>query len=270
MVATRSITGGVARSLEALERVNGYVARHGLRHGLDLARRARPGAPGVLDVEWEGYPRPFRIRLDGGSDIVTFDEVIVDECYTLPFDASPTRIVDAGANIGLTSAFLARRYPDATIVALEPDPANFALLERNLAPFPNVHPHRAALWTSTGTVRLGDPNTGPRGYRVDETTSRGFEVDAFDLPTIMDMHDMDRIDLLKIDVEGAEVELFSDASSWIDRVDAIAIELHDRFRPGCSRAFFGAVGDFGDEWLRGETTFVRRTTDLSRSSPTPR
>lgn len=77
---------------------------------------------------------------------------------------------------------------------------------------------------------------------------------------IMERFNLDRIDLLKVDIEGAEKEVFSDSDAvkWIDAVDAIEVELHDRFRPGCSRAFFSRVGDFKIEHSRGMNTFVAR------------
>jgi hypothetical protein len=66
------------------------------------------------------------------------------------------------------------------------------------------------------------------------------------------------IDLLKVDIEGAEVEVFSTASTWIDRTEAICIELHDRFRAGCAGAFLSAVGDFPDRIGSGEYLLVAR------------
>jgi hypothetical protein len=74
----------------------------------------------------------------------------------------------------------------------------------------------------------------------------------------MEDYKVDRVNLLKLDIEGSEKEVFSNARPWIDRVDAISIELHDRFRPGCSRAFFGAVADFPTELRRGEKILVIR------------
>ena len=71
---------------------------------------------------------------------------------------------------------------------------------------------------------------------------------------------LDHVDLLKLDVEGAEIELFSDCSGWIDSVDAIVTELHDWFRPGCTRAFYAAVTDFPLERRNGENVFVSRVS----------
>jgi hypothetical protein len=68
----------------------------------------------------------------------------------------------------------------------------------------------------------------------------------------------DRLDLLKIDIEGGEVEVFDAARSWIDRVDVLVAELHDRLRRGCSRAFYTATAGFPHETYRGENVFVWR------------
>jgi hypothetical protein len=71
---------------------------------------------------------------------------------------------------------------------------------------------------------------------------------------------LDRIDLLKIDVEGSEKEIFADSKSWISAVDAICVEFHDRFKPGCCRSFFGAVEEFPIElWSAKDVAMVART-----------
>jgi hypothetical protein len=77
---------------------------------------------------------------------------------------------------------------------------------------------------------------------------------------VIEKYRLDRVNLFKIDIEGAEYEVFSDpeSSEWIASVDAIAIELHDRFRPGCSRAFFSRVGELTIEKTMGTNTFVAR------------
>ena len=84
-------------------------------------------------------------------------------------------------------------------------------------------------------------------------------VHAITVPDILHRLNADRIDLLKIDIEGSELQLFSRGSEkWLSRVDFIVIELHDRFVSGCSRAFYSALASwqFSQE-LRGENVFVR-------------
>jgi len=78
------------------------------------------------------------------------------------------------------------------------------------------------------------------------------------IPGLMSQYGLTRIDLLKLDIEGAEKELFAAASDWIDKVDAIAIELHDRFKRGCSQAFYNATASFPYEVHKGELVFLFR------------
>ncbi len=216
----------------------------------------------LSEVSWPGYLEPFLIR---SGDWQTFFHVIADDGYDFPYVGDASTIIDAGANVGFASIWYATRFPKAKIVALEPDSANFALLQRNVAAYANITPVRGALWKENGSIVLTDPGVGPDGYRTAsasdvpaEAQSLG-EVDAYTVDALMDRFGFDHVDILKVDVEGAEVEVFERPQPWMWKIGAIAIELHDRFRSGCSRAFYRATeGQFGFEQIRGEDTFVRR------------
>src|SRR4029453_16016552 len=75
---------------------------------------------------------------------------------------------------------------------------------------------------------------------------------------LMRQYGWDYIDLLKIDIEGAEKEVFETSASWIGKVGIIVVELHDRSKAGCSRSVYAAVKGFELEWCKGETTFFVR------------
>ena len=77
-------------------------------------------------------------------------------------------------------------------------------------------------------------------------------VPCLSLADLISEYDLGWIDLLKVDIEGAEKEVFSSPSEWIGSVGAIAIELHDRFKTGCARSFYAAVSDFPVEQTMGE------------------
>ncbi len=194
------------------------------------------------------------------TDVTTFRQVILFEEYALDSREPPEVIVDAGANVGLASAYFALRYPSARIVAIEPATENFRLLQENVAAFPNVRAVQAALWNEDTEIDLLDPGLGASGFvtgagAVGEHRER---VAALTLGSILDRFDLDRVDLLKVDIEGAELEVFQDAAAWIDRVDAIAIELHDRIKPGCEQVFRNATKAFDQSWQQGENTFCTR------------
>jgi FkbM family methyltransferase len=244
-----------------------YARCFGTARGLATLGMVRcwPGSRGrLVDVPVPGSARSLQVRL-GTSDINVFVHIYRWGEYAWEFAESPRVIVDAGAYTGLSTAYFAMRYPAAKIIAIEPDEANFQLLQRNTAAFANVQAVRAALWVESGSVALADPGYGPWGLQVDGPTGTSTQVPAITMDEVLRDHQLDTIDLLKVDIEGSEKELFAAADSWIGRVDAICLELHDRFKPGCSRAFYRAVEGFGTEFRLGEDVLVLR--DESRLAP---
>ncbi len=182
---------------------------------------------------------------------------------------APKTILDAGAYTGLSTVYFAMRYPGAKIIAIEPSEENFALLTRNVSKLENVHAINAALWSESSSLVLTDPGRDYWGLTVQESDAHASpgrtdslvpnsKVDALTISDLIDDYEVDRVNLLKLDIEGSEKEVFSNARPWIDRVDAISVELHDRFKPGCTRAFYDAVADFPIELRRGEKILVIR------------
>jgi FkbM family methyltransferase len=159
----------------------------------------------------------------------------------------------------MAAIYFSRRFPDAKIVALEPEASNFAALLRNARPYPQIVPIRAALWNRDGEISISepDPATGAEGKWAFVThEGPGVRVPAITMSTLMKQMQMPSIDLLKLDIEGAEVEVF-EACDWMDKIRCMMIELHDRFKPGCSEAVKSAAHGFA-RLERGETTiFVR-------------
>lgn len=242
-----------------------YVGVFGLTTGVWYALRDMPRASGEVTLQWPGYAHPFRIRF-GGSDLRTFLHVIVDRGYELPWDISPKVIIDGGANVGYSAAYFANRYPDSLVIAIEPDAENFRLLRENTRGYAGVRPLRAALWGHAGKVNLVDPGHGPWGFRIQEGKGSAVpggggvdDVAAVDVPTLLRDFGVDSIDFLKLDVEGSEREIFQHSEAWIGKVSAIAVELHDRFQPGCTEAFEVATTGFTHRSERGEDVFVART-----------
>jgi FkbM family methyltransferase len=194
------------------------------------------------------------------TDLSLFEEIIINAEYALEPSEPPSVIIDAGANIGLTSVFFANRFPTARIIAVEPEPANFELLKKNVAYYPNVTPLRAALWKEDGNVTLFDPGSGSWGFQTREQRdgeSGTGSVPSMSIATLMARCSLQWIDLLKVDIEGAEKEVFERAEAWIERVGILMIELHDRDKAGCTASVRSATRNFDLAWSRGETTVLR-------------
>jgi FkbM family methyltransferase len=143
-------------------------------------------------------------------------------------------IIDAGANIGASSVFFAGQCPDALVVALEPEVANYQLLVANTAGLP-VLPLPCALAAESGQCLLQDPGDGEWAYRTQVLEASSNEAGAISTVSIDDILDAHRNEcfpfIVKIDIEGAESEVFSGAADWVEQVPLIIVEPHDWMLP---------------------------------------
>jgi FkbM family methyltransferase len=144
-------------------------------------------------------------------------------------------IVDAGANIGTASLYFATNMPSAAIIAVEPDSDNFHLLSLNVDGL-NVTPIHAAVSSTTGRTRVVDPGLGHWGYRTehpspDECGETGMVPRITMNQIFQDFGDSSFPLIVKIDIEGAERDLFSANTEWVTRTPLIIIELHDWMVP---------------------------------------
>src|SRR6267142_5355934 len=177
------------------------------------------------------------ILRETGTDVLTFDEVLVEQVYksVLPYLRECDYVVDLGANIGLTSLYFANCYPGCRVVAVEPNPSTYDVLCANLSELVKAGrctTLKAAIWGSE-TVLIADQPKNPEHYSAFATrktsgpVSFGDEISGMPLKQIMAEAGLERIDLLKVDVEGAEVELFKGDLEWLRSVKCIAIEFHE-------------------------------------------
>ena len=206
-----------------------------------------------------GHKSPFTLRTST-ADVAVFRQVFVDREYDHAMLAGihPKQIIDAGAHIGSVSILFAVRFPDARIIAIEPDPKNFELLKLNTKCYENIIPINAALWCEDTQVGLSNPDGTSWAFRVDEGNKTG-NVKAVTLSTLLNEFGILKVDILKMDVEGAEKEIFENtASDWLPRVRILCIELHDRIRPGAARAVYSKAVAFPFfKESRGELDFLQ-------------
>lgn len=221
---------------------------------------------GETHISLPDYPEKIIVR-QGTSDIEVFEKVLVNEEYQSHLN-QPETIVDLGANVGYASIFFAVRYPESQIIAVEPEPSNFAQLQRNIAAYPNITAIQKAVWPSSEPVRIGDQTAEKWQFQIEQAQpGDGGLVETVTMPELITRFEKKAIDILKIDIESAEKQLFeSNASTWLDSVNLIIIELHDNLQSGCSQAFYGALAnrDF-DQYIVGENVFVALDLSYPRS-----
>lgn len=174
----------------------------------------------------------------GSSDLQVLGQIFVHREY-LPLDhldpAGIDVVIDCGANVGYSSAWFLNRFPGCRVIAIEPDPGNFRLLEKNLEPYgERVRTKQAAVWSRPTTLsfREDDYRDGKEWSRqvveASDSESKADEIEAIDLDSLFDELDPESRVLLKMDIEGAEcVVLTGCAQSWLPRVAVLVLELHD-------------------------------------------
>lgn len=228
--------------------------------------------PSYFTIKRPDCRYPFQVRILS-SDIPTCREVFINQDYDFMTAGQPKVIVDAGANIGLAAIYFANKYSDATIIAIEPENSNFELLEKNVRPYPGIIPVQAALWHVNEDINVIDAGYGKWGFMTEMKNSQEklpgsicHAVAGMTVDRIMRDYALEKIDILKVDIEGAEREVFSSTSAWLDKVDAIIIELHDRMKAGCSRSFYLGTSGFDNEWRRGENMYVSRRNALKSAT----
>lgn len=184
----------------------------------------------------------------GTTDAKTMMTIFVDNEYDLPYVEDARFIIDGGANVGYSAHWFAKRFPGALILAVEAEQANYELLTMNATanPASNIIPIHAALWNKMETVHIANPDAGAWAFQVQEGGSNEGQVQGMTVDHLLDVYGRDkgllRVDILKLNIEGGEKELFeSNTESWLSQVDTIVIELHDWIRQGCSAAVMKAT-----------------------------
>ena len=174
-----------------------------------------------------GRPHDLWLRTVGG-DVFVLHEVFGSGCYDPPTGLpTPRTIVDLGANVGLTTLYFASKAPGARFICVEPAPSNAELLRRNVRVLPQVVIVQAAVAKTSGTVAFDD--TRPT-WGGGITCGGGIRVAAISIDDlIMHYAPEGMIDLLKMDIEGAEADVLSGPMHWLDRVSCIVAELHPPF-----------------------------------------
>jgi FkbM family methyltransferase len=176
----------------------------------------------------------------GTSDVAVWNQVVREQQYApvvRAISATAARevetILDLGANIGLTAAYFGAIYPKARILAVEPDPENFRLLKRNTQTLGDrVRVEQAAFWPRHepliwSSKRFRDGREWSRA--VEGTANRGDSINVITPAEALTHLGAERVDLAKIDIEGAEAAFFAteeDTRGLLALADVLAIELH--------------------------------------------
>ena len=159
----------------------------------------------------------------------------------------PRLIVNLGANVGYASAYFLTRFPSCRLIAVEPDPDNFTMLTAAIAPYgERAKAIQGAIWPLNEKLQVH--KQGILGREWGRTVSPGpGDVKAITMDDILNLANGKRIDIIKIDIQGAERQLFSHHTRWLDYIDNMVIELHsDECREIFLRATDGRIAQISE------------------------
>ena len=163
--------------------------------------------------------------IEDRNDISILEEVFLNEEYALDI-SPPENVLDLGANFGAASIYFALKWPDAQIVAVEPNPVIFERLARNTAAYSNITCFRYAAGGADGTATfsVGDSHVGSSFVKRSDG-ARSIDVQVRSLSSIMAEAGIEHVDVLKFDIEGAEEFVFADRQA-LRKVGVLVGEVH--------------------------------------------
>jgi FkbM family methyltransferase len=212
----------------------------------------------ICKVRIKSVPHPLYVRARSTDCTMVLSIFLDGGEYPIFNQYEPSFIIDAGANVGFTTVFFKLHYPKATIVAIEPDEDNCRMYELNTRGYSDVHLMKAGLGPDANHyLTIKDASVAPCAYQLQDTEN-GNGIPEITIPEICKQFDKNRIDILKLDIEGSESALFSRNAQWITSVENIFMELHEGAAPGASQKLLGVVKTDFILGFRGENLIFTR------------
>ncbi|MFN4913469.1 MAG: FkbM family methyltransferase [Bacteroidota bacterium] len=191
------------------------------------------------------YQSDIYIR-DKFADKYTFKQVFLEDQYNFKFPLTPSTMLDGGANIGLASVYFAHRFPNTKIVAVEPNEENFKMILKNTVNYPNVFAKQGGIWNDNKRLAIIDKAAYDNSFMVTEVAENTSDsLPAFSIHSIMQEQGWSTLDVLKLDIEGSEKEVFEkNVEEWLPHTRMLIIEVHDNMRKGAAKSVFAAISKY--------------------------
>jgi FkbM family methyltransferase len=175
---------------------------------------------------YNGHPIYY---MSPGEFLHAADEIFEREIYRIEFSNPCPVIIDCGANIGMSVVYFKKIAPQANIIAYEPDTVNFEFLQKNTVHLSNVKNVQAALWINNDNLEFEDVSA--QGSKISSggigSDKKIKIVEGVRLKDVLE--GQTDIDLLKVDIEGAEYEVIKDCRNSLTHVRNIFLEYHGTF-----------------------------------------
>lgn len=218
-----------------------------------------------------GHPLYFRC---GSTDVANMAQIFRYDSYGFPMRSAPLRILDLGAYVGYAAVYLARRFPEAEVLCVEPSLSSYRLLTLNTTPYRRISRLNAAVWHHATRLGVAARYYGDWGTQLqDHLPDANRIITGYGVPDLLRDAGWDHVDMVKCDIEGAECAVFADTHApWLHTLDALVVETHDSIMPGATEivtaCFDPAVFELS---CHGENRlFERRGPYRAMRQPAPR
>jgi FkbM family methyltransferase len=192
---------------------------------LQVAAKTGRRAQHRVDLTIRAFGRTGRCTISDFSHLLLLEAIFLDGDYAIDPRSEPSVIVDLGSNIGLSILYFRLRFPDARIIGIEPDPAAFALLERNTGRLPGVTVRHAAVGEHDGTATFWSaPGADASSLEHTHDAQRPVTVPVATLDSMLADAGIRQVDVLKLVVEGSEFAALRSLTD-LDRIQAITGEI---------------------------------------------
>ena len=235
------------------KRIYQYVARFGLLSGLKLFFKVRASrSKDTISFHIPQLEHLVYLRRRS-TDFLVFEEIFIDQIYKFPHKNEVGYIIDAGANIGLAALYFQRCFPGAQIISIEPVSENFELLKLNTCKYDNIICYQNGLWNKKTNLKITNTTEGNWAFMVEETDDQG-DISAVCINDILRENPASKIDILKLDIEGSEKEVFEMGTDWIPLTRKIIVEVHENKRQGATGSVLSALDGF--DFSRKSATYI--------------
>ena len=258
----------------------------------------------LIKLNLIGLSSPIYLR-NKYYDTHIFHQIFIRKELDFEIPNNPKVIVDCGANIGLSTLYLKRKYKESKIISIEPEESNFNMLSINTRQYKDVDILQNAVWFKNTLLQLVDGGEGHASFKTFEnrsgylkkeitnqpislftdlnniqvtfentslvTTDRmvvsfgeitypsKFIFHTVSISEIVRKFNLNSIDLIKLDIEGSEFEIFKhEPLEWIKNINCIAVEIHENMRPGCTDLIDTALKqDFTKSYLGEYSIYIK-------------
>jgi FkbM family methyltransferase len=195
---------------------------------------------GVFKLRCQTIPTTLNLRGQTSDLSVTYT-IVCHRDYDFPEIRDVDYILDCGAYIGVSTLHLKNTLKPKKAIAVEPNPENFNLLALNCDNDDDIRCIHGAIWHDKKMLSIANPNAEKFSFQCSDSVSETASsiIEAHTMSELLADFKDGRI-LVKMDIEGAEKEIFAENSKWLGMIDYLIMEIH----PGCWKAVFDALANY--------------------------